>query len=159
MNHPDHPDTVADSQSEFISAMFISLVIQQTNMASIFLGLAPHPQTGQVAQELDHAKYFIDQLEMLEAKTKGNLDKREEGLLKQSLTNLRLAFVEAASHPPASPPAAGQDAAPPAAAAAPGEQSAPAASAAAPDPASAPEAANAVPPVAEDSKKKFTKKY
>jgi hypothetical protein len=46
---------------------------------------------------------------------------------------LRLAFVEAASHPPASPPAAGQDAAPPAAAAAPGEQSAPAASAAAPD--------------------------
>ena len=38
---------------------------------------------------------------MLEAKTRGNLDPREEGLLKQSLTSLRLAFVEAVSHPAA----------------------------------------------------------
>ena len=89
-----------------MSAMFASLVLQQTNMATIFLGLAPHPQTGQMAQDLEHAKYFIDQLEMLEAKTRGNLDKHEEGLLKQSLTSLRLAFVEAVSKPAAAAEAA-----------------------------------------------------
>ena len=34
----------------------------------------------------DRAQRLIDQLEMLEIKTKGNLDKREEGLLKQGLS-------------------------------------------------------------------------
>jgi hypothetical protein len=72
-------------------------------MALIFLGQAPNPQTGETTQDLDHARYFIDQLEMIEAKTKGNLNKHEEALLKQSLTNLRLVFVEAVEHPQASP--------------------------------------------------------
>jgi hypothetical protein len=84
-----------------ISAMFAHLVMQHTNMALIFLGLAPNPQTGQTSQDLDHARYFIDQLEMLEVKTKGNLDKQEEAILKQSLTSLRMAFVEAVNHPQA----------------------------------------------------------
>jgi hypothetical protein len=88
-----------------LSAMFASLVMQHTNMALIFLGHAPNPQTGQKSQDLDHARYFIDQLEMLEAKTKGNLSKPEEAMLKQSLTNLRLAFVEAANHPEKAPAA------------------------------------------------------
>ena len=69
--------------------------MQNTNMALIFLGHAPNPQTGQKAQDLDHAQYFIDQLEMLEVKTKGNLDKQEEAILKQSLGSLRLMYVEA----------------------------------------------------------------
>jgi hypothetical protein len=74
-------------------------------MALIFLGQAPHPQTGQTAQDLEHATFFIDQLEMLAVKTKGNLDKQEDALLKQSLTHLRLAFVEAVEHPPQTAPA------------------------------------------------------
>jgi hypothetical protein len=40
------------------------------------------------------AQMFIDQLEMLEAKTKNNLSKQEASLLRQSLTSVRLAFVE-----------------------------------------------------------------
>src|ERR1035441_4882459 len=108
MNTPHHPEAAPTAgDQELMTAMFASLVVQQTNMASIFLGLAPHPQTGQVGQDLEHAKYFIDQLEMLAAKTRGNLDKREEALLQQSLTGLRLAFVEAVSKPAA--PAAGAD--------------------------------------------------
>jgi hypothetical protein len=63
------------------------------------LGRRPHPQSGETAQDLENARYFIDQLEMIEAKTKGNLNKQEDMLLKQSLTNLRLGFVEAAEHP------------------------------------------------------------
>jgi hypothetical protein len=93
-------DSAADpmanaSREEVLAALFANLVIQQTNMAFMFLGRVPHPETGEVIQDFESAKFFIDQLEMIEAKTKGNLDKREEGLLKQSLTGLRMAFVEA----------------------------------------------------------------
>jgi hypothetical protein len=80
---------------EAISALFANLVIQQTNMALMLLGRTPNPETGERIKDLDAARYLIDQLEMLEIKTKGNLDKREDQLLKQSLTNLRMAFVEA----------------------------------------------------------------
>jgi hypothetical protein len=85
---------------------------------------------------------FIDQLEMLEVKTKGNLDKREEGLLKQSLTALRMAFVEAANQEPA--PAAKKEAAP---------------AAAAPEAAPQTGAEPAAPTEDADSRKKFSKKY
>jgi hypothetical protein len=36
---------------------------------------------------------------MLEVKTRGNLDKQEQDVLKQSLTGLRMAFVESVNHP------------------------------------------------------------
>ena len=94
-NEPVADPMANASREEVISALFANLVIQQTNMAFMFLGRVPHPETGEVVQDFESAKFFIDQLEMIEVKTKGNLDKREEGLLKQSLTGLRMAFVEA----------------------------------------------------------------
>lgn len=114
-NEPAADSMANASREEVISALFANLVIQQTNMAFMFLGRVPHPETGEVVQDFESAKFFIDQLEMIEAKTKGNLDKREEGLLKQSLTGLHMAFVEAVnakgsptentiSQPPASSP-------------------------------------------------------
>lgn len=97
MSTNESPDPLANAtREEVIAALFANLVIQQTNMAFMFLGRVPHPETGEVVQDLESAKFFIDQLDMIEVKTKGNLDKREEGLLKQSLTGLRMAFVEAA---------------------------------------------------------------
>src|SRR5271156_971688 len=104
-----HPGAGHD---QMMSALFASMVMQNTNMALIFLGQAPNPQTGQTAQDLEHARYFIDQLEMLAVKTKGNLDKQEDALLKQSLTHLRLAFVEAVEHPAQAAPSAAEPAAP-----------------------------------------------
>ncbi len=88
------------SREEIMSALFASMVVQQTNLASMLLGKTPHPETGQVVRDLEGAKMFIDQLEMLEVKTRGNLEKQEQALLKQSLTMLRLAFVEAVNAPP-----------------------------------------------------------
>ena len=82
------------SREEILAAQFANMVMQQTNMALMFLGKVPHPETGQPVKDVDTAQIFIDQLEMLEAKTKGNLNKQEEGLLKQSLMALRMAFVE-----------------------------------------------------------------
>jgi hypothetical protein len=148
MNNPtSSPDPGRD---QMMSAMFAHLIMQHTNMALIFLGQMPNPQTGQTTQDLDHARYFIDQLEMLEVKTKGNLDKQEEAILKQSLTSLRMAFVEAVNHPQAAPaPAPADGPAEPAT----DEQETPVAEPVLPGETAPPA------PEAQPSKKIFSKKY
>ena len=88
------------SREEIMSALFEHMVVQNTNMALMFLGQMPHPQSGQTVFDIQAARLFIDQLEMLEFKTKGNLSREEQRLLQQSLMPLRLAFVEAVEHPP-----------------------------------------------------------
>src|SRR2546426_11284639 len=101
MNGPQSPEgaVATASREEIMSALFANMVVQQTNMALMLLGKVPHPESGQHFRDLDGAKMFIDQLEMLEVKTKGNLEKEEDALLKQSLTMLRMAFVEAVDAP------------------------------------------------------------
>jgi len=130
------------TREETMSAQFAGLVIQQTNLALMLLGKSPHPETQKTMLDIEGAKMFIDQLEMLEVKTQGNLRKDESKLLKQSLTALRLAFVQAVDGP--SPSAAEQPK--PAAAA---ERSEPSA---APDPSSNSAAED-------EARKKFSKKY
>ena len=131
---------------EMRSALFAHMVIQQSSMAMMLLGKTPHPETGKVICDLEAARLFIDQLEMLEFKTKGNLNEEEAALLKQSLMSLRLAFVEAVDSS-----ASGA-----------GSQPAPEAPAADPAPAAQPAEAKAPPAAAsteDGSRKKFTKKY
>src|SRR5215510_11750027 len=93
-------------EAEMRSALFAQLILQQSNMAMMLLGKVAHPETGQVTKDFDAAKLFIDQLEMLQEKTKGNLTKEESALLKQSLMSLQMAFVEAveSSNTPTAPP-------------------------------------------------------
>jgi hypothetical protein len=134
----------AMSRAESMSALFANMVMQQANMGLMLLGKVPHPETGEILRELDSARMVIDQLEMLELKTKGNLDKREESLLKQSLMVLRMSFVEAVDgtgggHSTAPAP----QVPPPTAAAAPAASDSP----------------PAAPAAEEDSRKKFSKKY
>src|SRR5882724_3663811 len=85
----------AISQEDMMSALFAHMVTQQANLAMMLMGKVAHPETGKAVHDLEAAQLFIDQLEMLQVKTKGNLTKHEEALLKQGLMNLRLAFVEA----------------------------------------------------------------
>ena len=145
MNSSESPQASAAtlSRDDLTSAMFANLVIQQANMALMFLGKVPNPDTGELMQEIDSAKLLIDQLEMLEVKTKGNLNKNEDRLLKQSLMSLRMAFVEAVDNPlPPRTPAKPQ---------APAEPATPSQTSGSPP---------ATPqPVEEDSRKKFTKRY
>lgn len=91
--HSSHPLPENISREELQSALFVSLVMQQANMAMIFLGKLPHPESGKTECDLEAAQLFIDNLEMLEAKTKGNLTAQEQGMLKQNLMSLRMAFV------------------------------------------------------------------
>ena len=134
------------SRAEMMSGLFANMVLQQTSMTLMLLGKAPHPESGKTFHDPEAARMFIDQLEMLEVKTKGNLSPEEAGLLKQSLMTVRMAFVEAMDAVDKTPPQ--PEPASPA-----GEP----ARTAAPDQPAPPPAAS---PAAEDeSRKKFTKKY
>ena len=132
------------SRDEIMSALFAGLVVQQTNLAMMLLGKSPHPETQKTIQDIDGAKMFIDQLEMLEVRTRGNLNAEEAKLLKQSLTALRLAFVQAIDSP--SPSTSAEQPKKPAAPAEPPELSV--------APGQAP-----TPPSEEEARKKFSKKY
>jgi len=102
MRTPDaHTDPLRDaSREEIMGALFAHMVMQNTDMALMFLGQTPNPETGETVRDIQAARIFIDQLEMLEFKTKGNLSREEEKLLAQSLTHLRLSFVDAVENPP-----------------------------------------------------------
>lgn len=138
----------ASHRDELMAALFAQLVMQQANMAMMLLGKTAHPESGKTVKDLDAARLFIDELEMLEVKTKGNLTKDESNLLKQSLMSLRMAYVEAVEESapegkstPNSPQTAGQPAE------ASGETQT--TSSATPEP----------PASEEEHKKKFSKKY
>ena len=94
------------TREEHLSAVFATMVMQLTNMAAMFMGKVPNPETNQPMVDLDSAQIFIDQLEMIEAKTKGNLSPEEQNILKQALTMLRMSFVEAVESAEKKAPAA-----------------------------------------------------
>jgi hypothetical protein len=136
------------NREEVQAALFADLVVRQASLAMMFLGQAPQPHSRERKVDLEAAQMFIDQLEMLEEKTRGRLSKIEEQLLKQTLTQLRMTFVEVSAHPPATSPP-GAPAAPSPAAPTPPQPSAPAQTASAP-PAT---------PSEEEQKVKYSKKY
>src|ERR1035441_7568652 len=98
--HLSEDKSASESPDEMRSALFAHMVMQQSSMAMMLLGKTAHPETGKIVRDLEGAKFFIDQLEMLEFKTKGNLNQEEAALLKQSLMSLRKAFVESVDSPP-----------------------------------------------------------
>lgn len=134
------PANVSELNAEQHTALFANLVLQQSNMAMLLMGKTKPPGQEQPMKDLEAARLFIDQLEMIEVKTKGNLSREEGKLLGQTLMALRLAYVEAVDEEPKTPaPAAPQP-----------ERERPAET----SPASGTTA-----PTAEESHKKFSKKY
>src|SRR3954452_4347207 len=77
-----------------LSQRFIEFVMMQAQNAALFLGQIPNPQTGKGEVNLELAKMFIDQLGMIQEKTRGNLTNEEGAVLKNTLSNLQMAFVE-----------------------------------------------------------------
>src|SRR2546423_7198108 len=77
-----------------ISQRFIEFIMMQAQNAALFLGQIPNPQTGKGEVNLELAKMFIDQLGMIQEKTRGNLTNEETAVLRNTLSNLQMAFVE-----------------------------------------------------------------
>ena len=83
-----------NTQSGEMSQRFIEFVMMQAQNAALFLGQIPNPQTGKGEVNLELAKMFIDQLGMIQDKTRGNLTNEETAVLRNTLSNLQMAFVE-----------------------------------------------------------------
>jgi len=75
---------------------FTTFVISLGSSALFHMGLVDDPETAKPAEpNLVLARQTIDTLEMLEAKTRGNLDEEEARLMESLLYELRMRFVEA----------------------------------------------------------------
>jgi hypothetical protein len=138
------------TQSGELSQRFIEFVMMHAQNAALFLGQIPNPKTGEGEVNLELAKMFIDQLAMIQEKTRGNLTNEEATVLRNALSNLQMAYVEVAQKTPG--------AATPAPGAKPEQQPAsPQTTAEEPPKTSEP---ISTPPSSEpESKKKFTKSY
>lgn len=86
------PGEVPPASLEMLVTMFAS-------EAMMALGQLPNPATGELSISLDHARYAIDMLQMLQEKTKGNLDPNEAKMLEDLLHQLRMLFVASQSPP------------------------------------------------------------
>ena len=122
-------------QSGEMTRRFIEFVLMQAQQIALMLGQIPGPDGKPMEPNLPVARIFIDQLEMIREKTRGNLTKEEEDVLTKVLADLQLAFVEAGNAPAAAPAAPAAETAQPTA------------------------EAKADAPSDDDSKKKFTKSY
>src|SRR6266436_3784035 len=89
-----------NTQTGELSQRFIEFVMMQAQNAALFLGQIPNPKTGQGEVNLELAKMFIDQLAMIQEKTRGNLTNEEATVLRNALSNLQMAYVEVARQAP-----------------------------------------------------------
>jgi hypothetical protein len=88
------------TQSGELSQRFIEFVMMHAQNAALFLGQIPNPKTGQGEVNLELAKMFIDQLSMIQEKTRGNLSSEEAAVLRSTLSNLQMVYVEVAQQAP-----------------------------------------------------------
>jgi hypothetical protein len=136
------------TQSGELSQRFIEFVMMHAQNAALFLGQIPNPKTGEGEVNLELAKMFIDQLAMIQEKTRGNLTTDEATVLKNTLSNLQMIYVEVSQQISkggvAQPKQASPESKPESSTSVTPEQ-----------PAAAPE----TPPAEGESKKKFTKSY
>ncbi len=87
------------TQSGELSQRFIEFVVMHAQNAALFLGQIPNPKTGEAEVNLDLARMFIDQLAMIQEKTRGNLTNEEATVLRNALSNLQMAYVEVSREP------------------------------------------------------------
>ncbi len=98
---PTEPSSPADVNK----GLFLNLIAMLSISALQQLGKIINPATGKTEVSLDGAQATIDLLDMLEAKTRGNRDAAEDKALKDTLTMLKMNYVETGSAGAAEPQA------------------------------------------------------
>ncbi len=88
-------DAAPKSNTPLPKLDFSTFVFSLSTSGLYHLGLVPDPATGQPGEKnVDLARQTIETLEILEEKTRGNLDAEETRLLQSLLYELRMRFVE-----------------------------------------------------------------
>ena len=74
--------------------LFMQLIMQNQQIAMMAMGKIKNPVSDKIEKNLEHAKIYIDTLDMLLTKTKGNLSEYEEKFLTETLKELKLNYVD-----------------------------------------------------------------
>ena len=74
---------------------FSGFVVSMAQAALVHLGEIPDPITGEINRDIEQARYSIDLIDMLAEKTKGNLSREEENLVRSVLVDLKMRYVRA----------------------------------------------------------------
>jgi len=74
--------------------LFMQLVLQNQQIAMMSMGKIKNPVSDKIERNLDYAKFSIDTLDMLSAKTKGNLSEYEQKFLTEVIRELKLNYVD-----------------------------------------------------------------
>ncbi len=74
--------------------LFMQLVLQNQQLAMMSMGKLKNPVTDKIDRNLEFAKMSVDTLDMLAAKTKGNLSEYEEKFLTEVIKELKLNYVD-----------------------------------------------------------------
>jgi hypothetical protein len=75
------------------AAMFMQLVLTFQTAAWQQMGKIKNPLTDKVERDLNQARFSIDILEMIRAKTKGNLSEPEQQIINRAVSDLQLNYV------------------------------------------------------------------
>ena len=79
--------------------LFMYLVGTFQSSAWIALGKMKNPMTDKIERNLDQASYYIDLLDMLQSKTKGNVSEYEEQMLINTVSELKMNFIDEQKNP------------------------------------------------------------
>jgi len=85
-----------------LAQRFVQFVMIQVQNIFYVLGRIPSQDGRPIPPNLEAGKMLIDQLEMIQEKTRNNLSAQEASILDDALKNVRLAFVEVSGGTPAS---------------------------------------------------------
>lgn len=76
------------------AVLFLNLVMWFQAMAMQQMGKLKNPMSDKIERDMEQARLTIDMLDMLEAKTKGNLGEDEKKFFAHILSELKLNFVD-----------------------------------------------------------------
>lgn len=96
-------ETLTPEQKQ--KALFLNLVLTFQHAAFQQMGKIANPMTSKIERDIEQAQMSIDMLDMLKARTAGNLSEEEVRMLDHVLRELKLNFVDELDKDKKAPPA------------------------------------------------------
>lgn len=90
---------MSENQLKKEDQLFIHLVNTFVQSAWISLGKVKNPVSDTIERNVEQATYYIDLLDMLQTKMKGNLSEWEEQYIIHSLSELKLNYIDEKKKP------------------------------------------------------------
>ncbi len=90
----DSSPTEPKQESDYPQVTFTNFILSLSTSALFHFGDFPDPEVGKTEKNLPAAKQTIDILDMLNEKTKGNLNENENNLIQGALYELKMRYVK-----------------------------------------------------------------